>query len=505
MVVPLLALGAYSFTHLMRAESRASQVVQRQAQARWQALSGIAYVRSLLAQPESYDPTVLDLADNPTQFAAQLVYTEPSGAQGMFTIITSESAESTDAIRYGLTDECSKIPLHNQTLVQALTRDMLLGLPDMTEEIADCILDWLDSDDEPRELGAEATYYALLDPPYRPRNGAPKTLGELLLVKGVTPRLLFGEDANLDGALNPNEDDGEASYPPDDADGALDRGWLPFLTLYSAAVNVTPQGEAKLNLNDGDVNDQSKASEFHSRLASLFGEELTTFVIEYRKKNGEIKKISDLIDATVEIQQNAGGTQGNQQEAAAPQGQQRAAAAAPLTRGGDTLSVQSSAMQQPKTITLKSPWRSDNVRDYLETALEELTVSKETMQPGQIDVSKAPAAVLRALPKMTEELAEQIATAGAQRSSDSPTPAWLLVDGLVTLEQFKELEPQLTGTGRVFRFESVGFFDRTGPVVRIEVLLDATDSIPKVIQRQDLTPTYNGYSLAVLTNGAITQ
>ena len=35
-----------------------------------------------------------------------------------------------------------------------------MGLPGMTEDVADAILDWLDTDDEPRELGAEIEYYS---------------------------------------------------------------------------------------------------------------------------------------------------------------------------------------------------------------------------------------------------------------------------------------------------------------------------------------------------------
>ncbi len=39
-----------------------------------------------------------------------------------------------------------------------------------------------------------------LDPPYAPRNGPMETIEELLLVRGVTPELLFGVDANHNGS-----------------------------------------------------------------------------------------------------------------------------------------------------------------------------------------------------------------------------------------------------------------------------------------------------------------
>ncbi len=75
---------------------------------------------------------------------------------------------------------------------RALILERLLSLLGVEREVLEAILDWLDPDDEPRTAigGAELPYYLSLDPPLRPRNGALLTLSELLLVRGVTPRLL---------------------------------------------------------------------------------------------------------------------------------------------------------------------------------------------------------------------------------------------------------------------------------------------------------------------------
>ena len=40
-------------------------------------------------------------------------------------------------------------------------------------------------------------------------------LDELLLLRGVTPEFLFGEDLDRNGLLGPNEDDGDATAPPE--------------------------------------------------------------------------------------------------------------------------------------------------------------------------------------------------------------------------------------------------------------------------------------------------
>jgi general secretion pathway protein K len=49
------------------------------------------------------------------------------------------------------------------------------------------LADWLDSDDQTRSGGAEATFYRSLKPPYAARNGNLATITELSLVKGFTP------------------------------------------------------------------------------------------------------------------------------------------------------------------------------------------------------------------------------------------------------------------------------------------------------------------------------
>ena len=56
--------------------------------------------------------------------------------------------------------------------------------------LADCILDWRDADNTPRECGAETTdYYFNLDPPYHSRNQDIELLEELLFVKGFTRQI----------------------------------------------------------------------------------------------------------------------------------------------------------------------------------------------------------------------------------------------------------------------------------------------------------------------------
>src|SRR5206468_7622111 len=113
---------------------------------------------------------------------------------GRFSVIAPvDSDYSGQMIRYGLMDESAKLNLNmlaKLNLDDDTERNILMGLPEMTEYIADAILDWLDADDTPRQFGAESDYYLGLNPPYETKNGPLDALDELLLVSGVTSWLL---------------------------------------------------------------------------------------------------------------------------------------------------------------------------------------------------------------------------------------------------------------------------------------------------------------------------
>ena len=129
------------------------------------------------------------------------------------------------AVEVTVTDTSSKLNL-NRTI-----KKQLLYLPDMTEEIADSILDWRDKDDEIRELGAEDGYYMNLDIRYRPRNADFKTPQELLRVRGVSEGLFYG-DPELELISEENE------------------GWENYLTFISSELNIDLLGEKKIDINN---------------------------------------------------------------------------------------------------------------------------------------------------------------------------------------------------------------------------------------------------------------
>lgn len=65
--------------------------------------------------------------------------------------------------------------------------------------IINSIKDWLDSGDDEAITGltgAESSYYQDLDPAYGCRNGPISDLEEMLLIKGITPELFYGDGEN---------------------------------------------------------------------------------------------------------------------------------------------------------------------------------------------------------------------------------------------------------------------------------------------------------------------
>jgi type II secretory pathway component PulK len=147
-----------------------------------------------------------------------------------------------DAYYYGIRDEAGKVNLN------AAGYEMLMMLPNMTSELAASIIDWRDTDSNLTEGGAESEYYLLLDNPYYCKNSKLETVEEVLLIKGASRQILFGEDLNRNGVLDANENDGDKSDPPDDMDGTLDRGFYDYVTVYSVEPNTDSSGNQRINV-----------------------------------------------------------------------------------------------------------------------------------------------------------------------------------------------------------------------------------------------------------------
>ena len=233
----LLTLLMYSFLREMQVEYSLASSSGREAQARHLAWSAVEKAMVVLAAETSpvATPTSTWVDDAVEWYEVEL-------GDGVFSMIRM-TPEADGKLRYGILDEASKINLNTAP------RDVLLKLPKATEEIVDSMVDWRDPDENPLAAGAENSYYQALPTPYRCKNAAFTTVEELLLVKGMTPEILYGEDWNQNGLLDANENDGDKSPPADNADGTLDFGFVAFLTVHSYDRNVRNDGQPRVNIN----------------------------------------------------------------------------------------------------------------------------------------------------------------------------------------------------------------------------------------------------------------
>ncbi|NDE98871.1 MAG: hypothetical protein EB034_11450, partial [Verrucomicrobia bacterium] len=194
----LVSLAIY-FANSSSLELRAAdnRVASIEAQ---QAIAGAArYLSNALA-----NVTEPGLPPDPTTLRAEAV---PVGEARFWLIGQSLDEEDTKDVTWGLVDEASKLNLNTATA------SMLQKLPQMTVNLAAAIVDWRDADSTPSDNGAEDEIYARLTPAYRCKNAPFESIEELRLVYGFTTEILFNEDANLNGALDPNEND-EDTAPP---------------------------------------------------------------------------------------------------------------------------------------------------------------------------------------------------------------------------------------------------------------------------------------------------
>lgn len=606
-VVVLLTLGAYTFSEFMIIEAKATAFHGRALQARAFADSGVEFVSVMLGDRASL-PTI-GLYHNPSVFQGHLILnSNAAGGRGRFTVIAPVEGDlSARHVRFGLIDESSKLNLNtiaallqqqeatasantgtsgaagaqpnggtnggtsggagnsgssssNSSSSSSDTEEglpnPLMGIPGMTLEVSEAIFDWIDADDEQRANGAENEYYQSLAPPYECKNAKLETLDELLLIRGITPQVLFGEDANRNGLLDPNENDGQLTAPFDNGDGVLDRGWSAYLTVYSRELNLQPDRTNKIDVNSNTLSD------VYDKLLEEFDAERANFIVAYRL-NGPVattepgggngpntgtQGASTGSRGVAGTGSQGGGTgsrgastgggtgssgasnppqQGGQGagQAMTAQGGQGGQGGGKVTRAGmdltnggkvkintiyELIGVEVEADVNGVKTKLPSPWKDDpgTISSYMPELLDKIsTHGSDQYIEGRLNINQAYKAVMLGLPSMTEDIAHRIEAAQLRGSGGEPLPevdnsrantSWLYQEGIVDLPTLRKLDPYITGRGDVFRMQVMGHFDDGGPMARVEAIIDATQNPPQPIFFRDLTDLGRGYTLPVM-------
>ncbi len=324
------------------------------------------------------------------------------------------------------------IDAHARLNINRMNAASLLTLPFMTEDTADAILDWIDADDDTRPLGAEIGYYQSLPYPYEPRNGPIRSLEELELVAGVYPEFVRGEDWNLNGILDPNEDDGDASLPYDNADGKLDAGWSAIITCLSVDDVLSPSGQERLDLrtaSEGDIAqrigvDSEQAKAIYDYIAAAQSPTMRNFIV------------NDLRQLVNSMTSGGGGGRGG---------------------GGGGSNV------------------APLDRDQLALLLDECVIDADTStgpKPGRLNINTCPAETLEYLPNIDPATADTIIFERESRPSGFTSIADLLDIPSISRRRLAQIYDVLTVRSNVYNVTCRGRDLNTGLEVEIVATID---------------------------------
>ncbi|MBN9523395.1 general secretion pathway protein GspK [bacterium] len=470
-VVVVLSLAAYRFTDLMTAEFRAAARSQDAAQARAAARSGVHYATAMLA-----DPAILngELGGNPYADGAFTPQTVRSGdvprLEARFALVAVvPDGNGGFEQRFGcVVDETARLNINSLIQLDSsgqLLYDALMLLPNMTSELADAIVDWVDPDDDPREGGAESDHYLGLGQPYRAKNGPLNSLDELLLVRGMSAQILYGTDRNRNGVAD-----------DDTGGGAFDRGLADFLTVYGREINLDSQGQLRTNLNESD-----DLPGLYDKLTARLPQDVADFIFAYRTFSSVKTGSTGSSTTTTTTAKTATG------------------GAAELNAA-----VQAALSAGTSTSRRLIPTRQCDEGGMIDLVTAQITLPKAAdaaadaptvVVPSPL-ADPTPREVLLAVPGMTEEAADAIIQ---QRDSLDPadpttvTGAWIVTGGsaggppAVDQATFRRIKRYLTGRTTVYRIQSVGYFGQGGPVARVEAVIDTNQGAPRVLYFRDLT------------------
>ncbi len=147
---------------------------------------------------------------------------------------------------WGLVDECSRVNINTATA------NMLLNLPQMTQNTSAAMFDWANTNTQPSTDGAKSETYTALNPPYLCKGSNYESPEELRMVYGLNMDFLYGEDANLNGIMDPNENDGLTLMPYDNQNGVLDPGLLEYVTVWSHEATIGTNGSPRISVTDSN-------------------------------------------------------------------------------------------------------------------------------------------------------------------------------------------------------------------------------------------------------------
>jgi len=178
---------------------------------------------------EQYALAIIDQQKDQVYYNAESTYYGVQVGDGYFFFLRPNYGD--DLLpSFGFTDEAGKVNINTATL------EMLLRLPGMTDDLAAAIMDWRDEDSDISNFGAENEYYLSLPQPYYCKNAPFEVVEEILLVRGATAELVYGQNYLLQGVMGRDQLTQNTMM---NTDPALARGLYDLMTVYSIEPNTT--------------------------------------------------------------------------------------------------------------------------------------------------------------------------------------------------------------------------------------------------------------------------
>jgi general secretion pathway protein K len=253
-VIALLVSLVVDFSYTMMVDLTLAANLRDGQKAFYEARSGVELARHQLQK----DDSAYDALDEDWALLPEHPGFLSDDDEGRFKVTIEDEAGKIAINKLVAGDKDKKVDL-----VIRAQLERLFEVLELDPQLIDPIIDWLDPDNNPQPFGAEDEYYQSLPSPYPCKNGPLAALEELLLVKGMTKEIFYGQEEK--------------------------KGLIHYLTLYS----------------DGKVNINTATVEILQSLSDKIDKVLAQAIIDYRQEKPfkEIKydDIKSLPGMTLEI------------------------------------------------------------------------------------------------------------------------------------------------------------------------------------------------------------
>jgi type II secretory pathway component PulK len=349
---------------------------------------------------------------------------------------------------WGLIDEASKLNINS-----AGTNTQVL--PNMTVNTIAAMYDWTTSSNaQPSANGAKSETYSALQPPYLCKSGPYETVEEMRMIYGMNMDILFGEDANLNDLLDPNENDGQKLPPMDNSNGILDPGALEYATVWSHEPATMTNGMARIV-----VTNTTALQQFIQTNYPTLEQYLTVFGIS-----------------------STGGGAGGGGGGTGTRGG--------ATGGGNAGGGGATAAAAPTSV----------LDFYIRSGMSETEFQQiepflmNTNATGLININTATATILASIPGIGSNYAQQVLSYRQSNPPLVPSITWLKnVLPSTSTATIAQIGPYITPYSFQFTADVVAVGHHNRGYRRVRFVFDCSSGTPLIVYRKDLT--YLGWAL----------